>query len=304
MNSKHFFSLVLFFVISLDSFAQSNLLNAKSPDEIGKKTQAQLLSDNDKPLEYGFVDDRDVLMSKMVWETIDLNERINFPLYFPIDTANIGSDRRSLFHTLYEGVKKGQVGKIYQDSYFNIPRNVRDVEKALTSRDTTGPGSDEYNNYLDDYRSGKKVLEDQYIDIKTSGSSFVTEYRIKGLWYFDKRQGELKYRLIAICPMIIQAADTRKDDPVAAELFWIYYPAARDVLNKAYAFNDKNSSMPISFDRLLNSRRFNSVITKSENVYGDREIDKYLQDNSQLQLLEAERLKNVIRDFEQDMWNY
>jgi hypothetical protein len=43
-------------------------------------------------------------------------------------------------------------------------------------------------------------------------------------------------------------------------------------LHEAKAFNDKNSAMPISFDHLLNSRRFSGVIYKEENVYGDREI--------------------------------
>jgi hypothetical protein len=31
------------------------LLNAKNTDEIGLKTAAQLISDNDKPLAYGYV---------------------------------------------------------------------------------------------------------------------------------------------------------------------------------------------------------------------------------------------------------
>jgi gliding motility associated protien GldN len=62
--------------------------------------------------------------------------------------------------------------------------------------------------------------------------------------------------------------------------------------------------MPITFDHLLNSRRFNGVIYKEENVYGDREIAEYMKDNSQMQLLESERVKEKIRDFEQDMWNY
>jgi hypothetical protein len=63
----------------------------QNSDQIGLKT-AQLISDNDKPLAYGYVHDRDVLM-KTTWEIIDLSEKINFALYFPIDTANIGSDR-------------------------------------------------------------------------------------------------------------------------------------------------------------------------------------------------------------------
>jgi hypothetical protein len=48
----------------------------------------------------------------------------------------------------------------------------------------------------------------------------------------------------------------------------------------------------------------NSVIYKEENVYGDRSINDYMKDNAQNQLLEAERKKKKIRDFESDMWNY
>lgn len=62
--------------------------------------------------------------------------------------------------------------------------------------------------------------------------------------------------------------------------------------------------MPVTFDDLLNSRRFNGEIYKEENVYGDREISEYMRENSQMQLLESERVKDKIRDFEQDMWNY
>ena len=62
--------------------------------------------------------------------------------------------------------------------------------------------------------------------------------------------------------------------------------------------------MPFSFDQILNSRRFNSVIYKEENMYGDRAIDEYMKDNAQNQLLESERVKEKIRNFEQDMWNY
>ncbi len=76
------------------------MLNAKTPDEIGKKSAAQLKSDNDNPLPYGYVHDRDVLMGKTTWEIIDLDERINFPFYYPIDSANIGKDRSSLFDVL------------------------------------------------------------------------------------------------------------------------------------------------------------------------------------------------------------
>lgn len=304
MKIKNLLSVVFAVAISASTFAQSNLLNSKTPDEIGKKTPAQLISDNDKPLPYGYVHDRDVLMGKTIWEFIDIDERINFPLYYPIDTAFVGKERRSLFDVLVKNIKNGKITEVYVDDYFNTKKTFKDMESSFTYIDTIDAGKDEINNYYDDYKSGKKVLDPQYINKKELDASYISGYKIKGYWYFDKRQGELKYRLLALCPVTPEAREAGNDNADVIDLFWVYFPAVRDILHESKAFNDKNSAMPITFDHLLNSRRFNGEIYKEENVYGDREIQQYMKDNSQNQLLESERVKEKIRSFESDMWNY
>ncbi|MBU3681765.1 MAG: gliding motility protein GldN [Flavobacterium sp.] len=326
---KNLIIAALFVSVSFSTFAQSNLLNAKVPSEIGKKTPAQLNSDNDKPLPYGYVHDRDVLMGKTTWEIIDLDERINFPLYYPIDTTNIGKDRRSLFDVLLKGIKSGKITEVYTDSYFNTKKTFKDMESSFTFIDTTNAGKEEINNYPDDYKSRTipevvkrdkkgnvlsvtpatvipaiKVLDPQYINKKELSAIDVADYKIKGFWYFDKRQSELKYRLLGICPVSPEAKEIGSENQDFIELFWVYFPAVREILHEAKAFNNRNSAMPISFDDMLNSRRFNGELYKEENVYGDREISEYMRENSQMQLLESERVKDKIRDFEQDMWNY
>jgi gliding motility associated protien GldN len=296
MNTRNFLIVVISILGSVASYAQPNLLNAKIPEEIGLKSAAQLNADNDKPLEYGYVDDRDVLMGKTVWEIIDLSERINFPLYFPIDTANIGSDRRSLYDVLTRAIRSGEISEVYSDSYFNTKKSYEDIKASLTRIDTTDAGKEQINAGI--------AISPEYIVKQDLTSQDVTQYKIKGYWYFDKRQSELKYRLLGICPITPDVYTMNSEEKDYIELFWVFFPASRDVLHEAKSFNDKNSAMPISFDQILNSRRFNSVIYQEENVYGDRDIKSYMKDNAQNQLLEAERVKEKIRDFEQDMWNY
>lgn len=296
MNVRNFLLVVISVAGSVSSFAQSNLLNAKTPSEIGLKTAAQLISDNDKPLAYGYVHDRDVLMGKTTWEIIDLSEKINFALYFPIDTANIGSDRRSLYDVLTKAIRSGAISDIYSDSYFNTKKSFKDIQSSLTRIDTTDAGREQIN-------AGMQVSP-EYILRSDLTAQDVTQYKIKGYWYFDKRQSELKYRLLGICPVTPDVYTMNNDEKDYIELFWIFFPSAREVLHEAKAFNDVNSAMPISFDQILNSRRFNSVIYREENVYGDRSIAEYMRDNAQSQLLESERVKEKIRDFESDMWNY
>ena len=296
MNVRNFLIAIISITWGFASVAQSNLLNAKTPDQIGLKTAAQLISDNDKPLAYGYVHDRDVLMGKTTWEIIDLSEKINFSLYFPIDTANIGSDRRSLYDVLTKAMKNGKITEVYTDSYFNTKKSIKDIQGSLSRIDTTDVGREQIN-------AGQAVAAENILKQDLTAQD-VTQYKIKGYWYFDKRQSELKYRLLGICPVTPDVYTMNSDEKDYIELFWIFFPAAREVLHEAKAFNDKNSAMPVSFDQILNSRRFNSVIYKEENVYGDRSIAEYMKDNAQNQLLESERVKEKIRNFEQDMWNY
>ncbi len=280
--------------------AQANILNAKKPEEIGKKTEQQITADNDEPLEYGYVDDRDILWSKTVWEVIDLDERVNFALYYPLDTIDIGADRRSLYDVFLKNIKNGKLQDVYVDSYFTEKRNFSDLEATLKKVDTTDLGYEQIN-------AGEE-LSPEYINQRELTAADIEEYRIKGIWYFDKRQGELKYRLLGIAPVApdVNFIDDDSMDPADAkvELFWVWYPSARQILHDAKVFNQRNSAQPISFDMLLNARRFNGVIYKEDNVHGDREIREYIADNALFQLLEADRIKEAIRDREQDMWAY
>lgn len=287
------------------TFAQSNLLNAKTPDQIGKKTEVELSADNDKPLPYGYVHDRDILMGKRIWEVIDLDERVNFPLYFPVEGDVMTSpDRRPLYNVLVKGIKDGTITEVYDSSYFTTKKTLKDIEASLFKVDTTDVGREQMNEDIEAYRKGTKKISEEYIRKTEIEAYNVDAYKIVGYWYFDKRQGELKYRLLGICPVVPDVYEMDNPNPEMVELFWVYFPSARDILHEAKAFNNRNSAMPFTFDHLLNARRFNGMIYLEENVYGDRMIKDYMKENSQMQLLESDRVKEKIRDFEQDMWNY
>lgn len=296
-------SLLTILAISfLELNAQANILNARIPEEIGLKTEAQLLLDNNEPLEYGYVDDRDILFSKMTWEKVVLDERVNFPLYFPVDTLT--GSRRSLFYHLMSNVKSGMIPTVYADSYFSQERTLKDLEPSLKKEEVTDAGVEWMNA---EGVTDVSLVPDEYVIRREIVAEDISAYLIKGLWYFDKRQSELKYRIIAIAPAapdvnFIDSDDEANKEPIG--LFWVFYPEIRDILHEAKAFNNKNSAVPLSFDHLLNSRRFHGLMYKEENVYGDREVKEYISDNALMQLLESDRIKEKIRNFEQDMWEY
>lgn len=296
MDLRNFLLTALGVCITFASFGQANVLNANDPDQIGKKTVEQIENDNDYPLEYGYVDERDVLWAKTTWETIDLDERINFPLYYPIDTFNIGSHRRSLYDVLIANIRNGKIKNLYSDSYFTETRTFDDLKSTLSRIDTTDLGFEQYN-------AGEEV-EQQYINQRDITAADIAEYKIRGYWYFDKRQGELRYRLLGLAPVAPDVNFIDDDEPDMVPLFWIWYPDVRDILHNAKAFNRRNTSFPFTYDHILNARRFNSIIYKEDNEQGDREIKDYIVDNALMQLLESERIKESIRNFEMDMWSY
>ena len=285
MIRKLFFTVVIVLLTTSYLSAQANLLNASSVDDIGKKSKEKIAADNDNPLPYGYIDDRDILWSKVVWEFVDLNQKINLPYYFPIDTSNIQNDRRSLFDTLLKGIKKNDIKNVYSDSFFTSKITGSEIEEKLVNIRLNG-------DYPDTFRIQTQDIEG---------------YMMKGMWYFDKRLGELKYRLLALAPMgkdVLTLGLPDIEDDELYELFWVFYPEARNILHSAKVFNPKNVSQPLSYDHLLNARRFNAVIVREENIYGNRKIADYIRGNALFQLLEADRIKESIRDKEIDMWNY
>ena len=295
MSIKRFIFVSCFALMGFTAFAQNNILNAETPQEMYAQTPEQKLLDHDKPLEYGYVDNRDVLWGKNVWEVVDLDERVNFPLYYPIDTNNIGSDRRSLYDVLLTAATEGKID-LYSDSYFTRKIQLSDISAAMSKVDTTDLGIEQLN-------AGEQ-LDAQYIDRRDIGSADIQQYHIRGYWYFDKRQAELKYRMLGIAPVAPDVNFIDSDEPALVELFWVWFPSARQVLHDAKVFNPQNSAQWLTYDHLLNSRRFSGMIYKVDNIQEDRAVKDYIAENSMMQLLESQRLKDEIRNFESDMWNY
>lgn len=301
MNRTKFFILSIVLLVSATSVAQTNLLNARTPQEIGQISLEKLVSDNNEPLEYGFIDDRDIYWSKVVWEYVDLNERLNLPYYYPTDTMRISSDRRSLYDTLLRGIKQGEINEVYDDSYFTSKLSYEEIQDKLYRRDTIPEGIDVLN-------ADPSADISEYIDTYNIDSEHIEGYKIKGVWYIDKRQGEMKFRLLGVAPVAQDVQTIGRDDigdiNEKLPIFWVFYPDARQVMHEMKVFNPNNAAFPISFDHLLNAHRFSSLIYKEENIYGDREVRDYVKGNSLFQVLESEKLKDDIRNKELDLWNY
>ena len=301
---RKIFLLTLFILFTSEIFSKANLLNAKNPSEIGDTSSSEAITEF---VDYEYVDDKNILWSKVVYEFIDLNERLNFPLLFPVNDTKYDDTRKSLWRVIRENIENGKISEVYDSNNDNFTEASR-----IIGKDSTDLEANIYKNYniSDIYKS--KYVPESFVPREVASSADIFGYVIKGVWYFDKIHAELRYRLLAIQPYGTDLKTSVDGEETETGYFWIWYPSIREILDKHLVFNDKNNNNRISFDELLINRRFSSYIYKYDNVYGDREIRDYIRqrDNesyAQWQtriIMESERIKKEILDFEIDMWGY
>ncbi len=241
-----------------------------------------------EPATLPFVREADVLWMRRVWQVIDLREKMNQPMYFPITATN---HRRNLTQVLIDGIREG----------------------AITAYD---PGNDEFTMPLTPEQLFSQLERTQTITMQRPTPPYdefdttltiafntadVRRFRIKEEWFFDSKRSVLDVRVLGICPV------RENIDPITGEsrgeepLFWVYFPEARKTLANAEVFNRHNDSQRMSYDDLFIRRFFTSFIYKESNVHDRRIMEFYTGLDA---LLEAERIRESIRNFEHDLWEY
>lgn len=297
------------------AFSQT-ILNASSPEEFRqmraenmRKVGDTVISNKVKPLEYGFVDDKDIAKSMIVWEIIDMNDKINQPFYYDNPNGLLSKTTRSLYQILLDAAMNGQLEDVYDDENFTTKLDKEGIQRKLES-----VRMDE--EAIEILNSGRQLTEEEkkrLIDHIVTTTEKVKVLKIMGMWFVDKRDGQMKYRPLGLAAMGPDPSSLGRLDAEGklmeganelVDLFWIYYPKAREILANNYVFNRNNSSADLSFDDIINARRFSSIIYKSSNGLGDGVIKDYIPRNAEEQLEESDRIKGQILQMENDMWNY
>jgi gliding motility associated protien GldN len=254
------------------------------------------------PIPYPFIKEADVMWEKTVWRRINLREKMNHPLYYP--DKPIGN-RKNLISTLMDAVKEPVEGhpvfayKTLLQYEFEQPISYAEVITGFKVDSIVEPQIDSLGN---------RVMVLTQVDIQKLD---VTSILVKEKWFFDKKHSSLGVRIIGLCPLrvyprMLPNALTGMDEPTGEILqqpvFWVYYPEVRWYLSRQEAFNTQNDAQSISFDDLFHQRKFSSYIYKESNVFENRRVDKYAKGMDTM--FEAERIKESIRTFEHDLWEF
>ncbi len=273
---------VLLFGIKLNSKAQ--VLEGPPRDGVYDKTAiTQML-----PIPYSPLREADVIWSKRLWRVIDMREKINQPFYFPMTPQN---GWRSFIQIIIDAMKEGTIQAYSELSdQFLYPISYKELmDKMETTKKVTLKRPDNPDMEFD------TVITQHF------NPSDVYKIRLKEDYFFDRQRSVMEVRILGICPMVNsydEKGDYRGDKP----LFWIYFPECRNVLAKNEQFNLHNGSAArLSYDDVFMKRMFNSYVYKEENVY-DRTINEYAAGVDAL--MESERAKNSLLEFEESLWEY
>lgn len=234
-------------------------------------------------LAYEPLHERDIFWERRIWRVIDCREKMNLPFKYP---------NQELFTILKNGIENGDI-KAYSTDEFHFKQTTEDINQQISRVDT---------NEVYDPTTGQYVNEVTKNDIDVQS---INQYRIKEVWYFDSESSVMKVRVLGIAPMFVEVDPQTGLELPPRPLFWIYYPDCRKYLSQHKVFNEDNIASPISWDDLFEMRHFSSFITKRSNVNDNRLIDyDQFRDNGVDMLLESNKIKEEIFNFEHDLWSY
>lgn len=278
-----FFGIIALLVVAIKQEAKAQII-----DGAYKRTDLS----NRKPTNLPSIREADVMWRKKVWRIIDLREKINQPLYFP--TKDIDG-RFNLVNLFLEGIKNGKLTAYdaKNDDEFKVPMTFEQVKESFGATTRTQMVRD-----VDTGELKPKVVTGEI------RSEEVKQFMVKEEWVFDKQTSTMIVRIIGICPIqeFYREGDVNQESVQRRQVFWIYYPEARDIMAANEVFNPQNTARNASFDDIFLKRRFNSYIVKEENIYNNRDISQYL--SSKDAMLESKKIENSIFDYEQNLWEY
>jgi len=280
------------------SLRPDNVFGAVDTIRKSMRTDGPFTIDSSKdrtPLAYQYIRKDDAFWGKRVWEEIDIREKMNLPFRYAVDDDN-GNQR--LISILINAVRHDSIMAFNPiDDRFTTPMTPDEILNTLQGQQDT--------IRVVDPVTGQETTQVYRNDFNPDA---VQRFRIKEDWVFDKQTSTMYVRIIGIAP---EKAITNSDGSIRAyaPMFWLYYPDLRPILARFDVYNPKNFTMRMSWEDLFEMRFFSSYIVKEDNAF-DRSIRDYVRpgdttiDAGVRRLMEGQRIKDEIFNWEQDAWQY
>jgi gliding motility associated protien GldN len=282
---KKIFVLILIVLLSNAVKSQQGVFQPGDyKDGIYEKENAN----NRRFIPYTHLREGDVTWQKRVWRKIDIREKQNHPLYFPVTDV---ASRISFVQLMLKYISNGEI-MAFSDEEFLIPYEKAAIRAKLVLL-SDSVETEQYDKDGNPYIT--KVMP-------PADSTWIYEnfcaIEAKEDWFFDKQKSSLEVRIISLG---INVMIKGKEDLGCNNMFYVYFPACRPYFAKHEVYNTKNDSERRTYEDIFWKRQFASQVYKETNVF-DRNIETYSKGIDAL--LESDRIKGDIFRWEHDLWHF
>ena len=235
--------------------------------------------------------DADLQWMKVIYRSIDLTKGKNAALYYP-EIPN--EDGANLYFIIMRLLAKNQLAayEYLPDGreMFTEEYRIKDVGEMFTRFQlyyTEAKGSTEKN----------PLYEFEDADIR--GNEVLCYYIIEK-WEFDTRSNQMRPRVEALCPVMVQVDDFTGES-MPYPMFWVKLNDIRPYMAQQYVFTDDDNNLPrYSIDDFFKLNMYTGEIIKTKNLrnkplkelFPDAEAYKHAQDS----------IEQRLRSFNQDLW--
>jgi len=284
---KYLFALVMCgFMFSMNAQKAEVITESTEPEDekyIDGIVQKTLMVEN-RVLPWEPIREADIAWEKRVWRVLDTREKINLPFRYP---------EKPFVMLLKDLAENGDL-VVFRDEAFKEKLDAEALQNIFSKPDTITKL---------DYDTYEQTIEIVQVDINPED---INRFRVKEIWFFDEETSRLRVRILGIAPIKETYDEDTGEFKYEEPLFWVYYPAVREAFSRHQVFNDSNDAAPGTWYDLFEARNFSSYIYKVSNV-NDFRVKDYFEDSPSPgidMLLESQRLKDELFNFEHDLWEY
>ena len=244
----------------------------------------------------------DVVWSRIVYRVIDMRDKQNYQLYFPMRANDV---YRSLFRTMLDAICKGV--PVYR-------KNAREIVPSFN--DSARLEGDElskvfaYDNNMDNnliqinpITKQAKIVGDQYYNYVKNQFKFM----IQEIIFFDKHTSCMYSKIIAIAPIYALHPDnSQSKNPMKffreSVLCWFAFDELRPYLARQYVIPNGNETARLTYDEYFAQKIYTSFLLGDSNMFNRMLLESELSYDRIHK--EQNRIETELLNFEEDLWEY